>query len=609
MKSFLFFLEESQSEPEGKHLKHLTHVEDLVIHNGHEGIGQAAEFLRNTHNHLLGKKTKLNITDKYDGAPSIVFGHHPQNGKFFVASKSAFNKNPKINYTDEDIDRNHGHAPGLAAKLKEALKHLPKIMPRTGGVYQGDMMYGKGDITTKGGKHHFTPNLITYSAPVDSAEGKKIKHSKFGIVAHTEYKGRGSLENMSATPLSTEKRNEFTEHPDVNNIDPSQKVNPHNYTADEQNKFEHHMHMASKAYKTSKPEMADKLSGHENDLEAHINDQVRKGGKPSVEKYKEFLKTKSQKTIDSVKTQKTKDQKHQNLSDKLSHVNQNEKHFKKALEIHHHLQQAKNVLVGAMAKNTKFEHSIDDKPAAPEGAVAVDKKNNAVKFVNRGEGGFAHANLTGGKFQKPVNEETETHHVTAFMRTQPPTEGHRAVIDKVKNEAEKIGSNHSIVLSHTHNTNNPLTAEQKLKHAKKAFPNTNIFTSSKENPTILHHLSNLHKQGVTHLTVVGGQDRVDDYHRLINSYNSKTGPHGHYNFKQIKVVSAGDRDPDAEGTKGISGTKMRAAAAAGDRKTFHAGAPSTMSPEEKDDMMHDVVKGLQNPKVDKIIDKIKSKKS
>ena len=83
------------------------------------------------------------VTTKYDGSPSIVFGTHPETGRFFVASKSAFNKDPKINYTPEDIERNHGHAPGLVEKLKGALEHLPKIMPRNGGVYQGDLMYKK----------------------------------------------------------------------------------------------------------------------------------------------------------------------------------------------------------------------------------------------------------------------------------------------------------------------------------------------------------------------------------------------------------------------------------------------------------------------------------
>ena len=193
-----------------------------------------------------------------------------------------------------------------------------------------------------------------------------------------------------------------------------------------------------------------------------------------------------------------------------------------------------------------------------------------------------------------LEQSKEVHHVTAFMRTQPPTNGHEEVINRVKSEAKKQGADHSVVLSHSHDAKNPLTPEQKLKHAKRGFPNTNITTSSNEHPTLLHHLSNLHKKGVTHVTIVTGQDRAEELKNLAQKYNGVKGKtHGHYDFKKINVVSAGDRDPDVEGVKGISGTKMRAAAVSGDRETFHAGAPTAMSPEHKDEMMKDVANGMK----------------
>ena len=125
---------------------------------------------------------------KYDGSPAIVFGHHPETGKFFVASKSAFNKNPKINYTHEDIKKNHGHAPGLMDKLHASLLHLKKIAPKT-GVYQGDLMYTHDDLHHhKNGKVSFTPNTITYTG--QGPEAQKIKDSKIGVVVHTQYHGK-----------------------------------------------------------------------------------------------------------------------------------------------------------------------------------------------------------------------------------------------------------------------------------------------------------------------------------------------------------------------------------------------------------------------------------
>ena len=113
-------------------LTHLEHAEDHVLNAGSEGYKHAAKTLNAVHDALHGKRSSASITTKYDGSPSIVFGHHPETGKFFVATKSAFNKTPKINYTPKDVDVNHGHAPGLAAKLKTVLKHLPKVTPKKG---------------------------------------------------------------------------------------------------------------------------------------------------------------------------------------------------------------------------------------------------------------------------------------------------------------------------------------------------------------------------------------------------------------------------------------------------------------------------------------------
>jgi Cytidylyltransferase-like len=184
-------------------------------------------------------------------------------------------------------------------------------------------------------------------------------------------------------------------------------------------------------------------------------------------------------------------------------------------------------------------------------------------------------------------------HVTTFMRANPPTAGHQKVVDKVKEIASKNNAIHSVVLSHSHDPEkNPLTSEQKIKHAKRAFPNTNISTSSREKPSFLHHASDLSSQGVKHLHVVVGQDRVSEFKNILNKYNGQEGKHGKYNFKSITVHSAGNRDPDAEGVEGISATMMRNAARNKDRKTFHAGASANMSPKEKDEMMKDVRSGM-----------------
>jgi hypothetical protein len=144
MKTFISFLKE-EAEPEGSALKHIHHAEDRPLMHGAEGFEHAHGALMQAHEHMKAKANSSNLTMKYDGSPAIIFGHHPKTGKFFVASKSAFNKTPKINHTEADVDKNHGHAPGLASKLKAALKHLPKVTPKH-GVYQGDMMHTSEDL-------------------------------------------------------------------------------------------------------------------------------------------------------------------------------------------------------------------------------------------------------------------------------------------------------------------------------------------------------------------------------------------------------------------------------------------------------------------------------
>jgi len=402
MIDFKTFLIEAEEEQKGKALKHLTHVEDHIIHNGNEGVAIADQHLNDVHNMLLGKNTSSHASVKFDGAPSIVFGQHPQTGHFFVATKSAFNKNPKINYSDEDIEKNHGHAPGLVEKLKHALHHLPGIMPKNGGVYQGDIMHTTGDVTKKNGMHNVTPNTITYSAPADSVEGRNMK-KKLGIVVHTQYTGGKSLESMNAGPLHNSVRSKFREHPDVNNIDPTVEVNPNNYTPEEQKQFLTHMNQAKKSYATMSPEALDSLKGHEKMLESHINNMIRTEGKPSVDGYMQDITNKHKKDVDSVKTQAAKDKKAQAHAANIKHVMDNQDHFKRALDLHNHLQSAKNVLVNVMAKNSPYYHSVGGQHTGPEGTVVVDKNGNASKMNNRQE--FNRLNFLKGQFQKQQDQD------------------------------------------------------------------------------------------------------------------------------------------------------------------------------------------------------------
>jgi transcriptional regulator NrdR family protein len=171
---------------------HLEHLEDEIINNGLTGAKTAVRFLNSLKKMLNGVgKGSTKVTVKWDGAPAVFAGQNPENGKFFVATKSLFNKTPKINYTNADIASNHGSG-GLSDKLKVALKHLPKLGMK--GIFQGDIMFTKEDLVEEDVDGVmsvvFTPNTISYAVPTDSKLASTIRKASIGVVWHTSYSGK-----------------------------------------------------------------------------------------------------------------------------------------------------------------------------------------------------------------------------------------------------------------------------------------------------------------------------------------------------------------------------------------------------------------------------------
>jgi hypothetical protein len=185
-----------------------------------------------------------------------------------------------------------------------------------------------------------------------------------------------------------------------------------------------------------------------------------------------------------------------------------------------------------------------------------------------------------------VREEKESTAVMAFGRFNPPTTGHEKLIHTVHQTAKQHNGSAHVFASHSEGTSsNPLPQKHKLNYLKKvAEPHgVNIHGSSKEEPNFLHAAKKLHDAGHKHLVMVAGSDRAKDYEDKLKQYNGKEG---HYNFKSIKVVSSGERDPDAEGVSGMSGTKMRAHARAGEHEHFKAGLPKALHPHANEIIGH-----------------------
>jgi len=180
--------------------------------------------------------------------------------------------------------------------------------------------------------------------------------------------------------------------------------------------------------------------------------------------------------------------------------------------------------------------------------------------------------------------------VMAFARMNPISLGHAQLVDKVKSTAAENNADHKIILSHTQDSKkNPLNVDDKVRIAKKLFANTNIEGASKESPTFLHQAKKLSDSGTEHLIMVGGSDRTEEFHKLLTKYNGQPNQH---NFKKISVVSAGDRDPDAEGVEGMSATKLRSHAVAGEYDKFKSGLPKAEDSVHKE-LYHAVRKGMK----------------
>ena len=178
---------------------HMEHLEDEVLNGGVEGTRGAINFLQGLRDMLAGHgSSSVNVTVKWDGAPAVFAGINPENDQFFVGTKGVFAKNAKINYSHEDINKNH--KAGLAKKLHTALDELSKVGIKS--VLQGDMMYSSDDLNKEeiDGVSYITfqPNTIVYAVPVKSQLAAKIMSSKMGIVWHTTYSG-DTMEDMSAS--------------------------------------------------------------------------------------------------------------------------------------------------------------------------------------------------------------------------------------------------------------------------------------------------------------------------------------------------------------------------------------------------------------------------
>jgi len=384
---------------------HLEHLEDDIINRGSKGGENAINFLKSVRDMLAGSsRAKVNMTVKWDGAPAIICGINPENGKFFVGTKAVFNKNPKVNYTTGDIRKNHSG--DLADKLSIALRELSRLGIKD--VLQGDFLFTQSDlksINIDGEKMiSFTPNTITYAVPVDSSIGKRIARARMGIVFHTKYTGK-TLDSMTAGfgAVRGSATNVFLASASYRDVSGSAK-----FSSTELTQFNAKLRMAEGSLLKAGP-ILDEMSKSTSDglgipfrLKTFFNHYIRNTQghmakiKELVEMFRDYYINVLQAEIDSKKTDVGKQKYKDILKTNLQFIDRNRNALYFAIASHVTLQNAKNFLVSKMGEIQNIGHFLKTssgyRVTAPEGFVAVDRVAGAVKLVDRME--FSRANFT-----------------------------------------------------------------------------------------------------------------------------------------------------------------------------------------------------------------------
>ena len=392
---------------------HLEHIEDIVITDGYEGGKAVLEYFRGLLLTLKGTSSEaMSVSVKWDGAPAVVCGINPDNGKFFVGTKSVFNPGtPKINYTKKDIANNHG-TDDLGQKLLKCLVHLKKLNIQ--GVVQGDLLYTDEDITRKNidGKPHltFTPNTITYAVPEGGELAKQIDRAKVGIIFHTTYNG-DTLADMTASGgadvSSFAKSNDvFFDNATYKDVSGSAK-----FTDDETKNFYNGIEKLETLLNAVPRDLASVLGQNADFVPTfmiYINAMVKQGQLPSnvnqfLQGFKKFYADRMQQQMSGLKAQKALALRQDKIKQMPVFLSRAKKPLQAMLTFYKAVQTMKAFVLKKMNQAQaigSFQQTDGGlQVTEPEGFVAVDKSGSAVKLVDRL--GFSRRNLTAiSKFKK-----------------------------------------------------------------------------------------------------------------------------------------------------------------------------------------------------------------
>lgn len=384
----------------------MEHIEDMIFNDGVDGARSAINSLRSLRDMLAGASDKaVNVTVKWDGAPAIFAGVDPSDGKFFVAKKGVFNVNPQLFKTEKEI--NSSLSGDLAAKFRVALREFSKL-GITKGMYQGDLMFTRGDIkvkTIQGNKYYtFQPNTIVYVVPVNSALGRQIKSASIGIVWHTTYTG-STLQKMSAS-FGKDIVNKMKSPKSVWMDDATYRDVSGNatFTKEETNQVTELLSQAGKIFQTISGEALNTIRD-DNELKQKIktyNNTFVRANEPfpnpkaHVRGLYDYITDWYQKEIDKKKTEKTKEAWTAKRDEVLKKVFQNTTELTNIFTLMNVIIQAKASIIAKLNRASSLGTFLRTKKGfettSQEGYVSIDRIGNAVKIVDRLE--FSRANFS-----------------------------------------------------------------------------------------------------------------------------------------------------------------------------------------------------------------------
>ena len=393
-------------------LKHLEHIEDEMLNHGVDGCEAAVsamqEMLR-----MLGKKPSSGyMQTKWDGAPAVICGEHPYSKRFFVGTKSVFNKeNPKICFFDEDIDAHYSG--DLADKLKASLKYFKQIGIK--GVVQGDLMFTGKDLKTETVEGEklvtFRPNTITYGSPVDSDMGKAILKADIGVVFHTHYIGDdlATMQAVAGADVSSDIQGCVV----INNDTPMSDVSVPLPTL---KKFEANTTIISQMCKTSGKFLNHIVdnTGTTGDKKFHVASYLKQffnaeikasrtinDPKLALKSLGKFYHEKMNKEVNKMKSVQKQAERRTQLYDGLTYLEDNESEFHAMFALYRKLQENKKIVIDALDNLESFRTFVQTdmgyRVTAPEGYV-LHHNGDMIKLVNRIE--FSYINFTLAKSWK-----------------------------------------------------------------------------------------------------------------------------------------------------------------------------------------------------------------